>query len=386
MYCNTIRYSQFVELYAICSSIYNESIVDMEEPIPQIDRNILLKLFHNPKKSAKAIDLIYVNDSLPGIIRKRWGSRFTYQYEGNTIKDKKELHRIRKLAIPPAWENVWICKLENGHIQVTGFDAKKRKQYRYHSSWSQLRNGTKFWHLWQFGQVLPKLRAQIHHDLSLPGLPQEKIVATVIRLMERTNIRIGNGNYEKLYGSYGITTLKNSHLQSQGTIMKFHFRGKKGIFHDISVRNKKLANIVKQCKEIPRKELFQYHEDGQYKSIESGMVNKYIQQTCGEGFSAKDIRTWNGTLQALFCLKEMGAATDSSSIKKNIVHALDDVSHFLGNTRNVCKKYYVHPLILSLYKSGRLSVYTQKCQTTASPWLSEEECLLLHILENEQYP
>jgi len=357
----------------------------------KVSRRTIKNIIHDTKKSAKAVDLVYVNDSSPGIMRVRWGKKFIYKYNGSTLNDKDELERIKALVIPPAWENVWICKLQNGHIQATGTDVKKRKQYKYHPVWNTLRNQTKFFHMWEFGQVLPKIRLQIEKDLALPGLPQEKVLATVLSLMERTNIRIGSNLYEKLYGSYGLTTLKDKHLKVNGTEMKFTFKGKKGVFHEISLKNKRLAKIVKQCQDIPGKELFQYYdENGDRKTIESGMVNHYIHNICGEGFSAKDFRTWNGTLQALLSLKELGCEeTTSTAIKKNIVVALDEVSGHLGNTRTVCRKYYVHPVIITLYENQCLNKYFKQLdeieETDNVSGLTTEEKLLMKILEEEGY-
>lgn len=362
------------------------------EPEIKVSPKAIKNLIHDSKKSAKAVDLMYVNDTQPGIRRIRWGKKFIYKYNDSPVRDKVELLRIKKLVIPPAWENVWICKEPNGHIQVTGFDVKKRKQYKYHEAWNALRNQTKFFHMWEFGTVLPKLRLQIEKDLALPGLPQEKVLATVLSLMERTNIRVGNNAYEKLYGSYGLTTLKDKHLEVHGTEMKFMFKGKKGVKHEISLKNKRLAKIVKQCQDIPGKELFQYYdEQGEHKSIDSGMVNNYIHTVCGNGFTAKDFRTWNGTLQAMLSLKEFceDGELNATAIKKNIVAALDAVSQQLGNTRTVCKKYYVHPVILNLYENQCLDKYFAELdkieETDNKSGLTSEEKLLMKILDSEGY-
>lgn len=360
------------------------------EPEINLSKRTIRNIIHDHKKSAKAADLIYVNDSQPGISRIRRGKRFTYKYGGVTIRNRSEIQRIKSLVIPPAWENVWICKFENGHIQATGIDAKGRKQYRYHSVWNALRNQTKFFHMWEFGQALPKIRLQIEKDLALPGLPQEKVLATVLSLMERTNIRIGNNMYEKLYGSYGLTTLKDRHLQIDGAEMRFIFKGKKGVCHEISLRNKRLAKIVKQCQDVPGKELFQYYdENGEHKTIESGMVNQYIHNICGDGFSAKDFRTWNGTLHALVCFKDMECEETETNIKKNIVMALDQVSNHLGNTRTVCRKYYVHPVIINLYENRCLNKYFKQLDDIEKndnvSGHTAEEKLLMKILEKEGY-
>lgn len=362
----------------------------MEEETIRITPGKLKKLIHDPQKSAKAINLKYVNDSQPGIIRVRRGKHFSYKFENETVKDKAVLNRIRKLVIPPAWENVWICKDEDGHIQVTGFDVRQRKQYRYHTLWNLLRNQTKFFHMLEFGEKLPEIRLQVEKDLARPGIPLEKVLATVISLMERTNIRIGSSMYEKENGSFGLSTLKDRHVAIEGTQMKFIFKGKKGVMHQISIRNRRLANIVKKCKDIPGKELFQYlDEDGNRKSIDSGMVNNYIREICGDGFTAKDFRTWNGTLQAMLSLKEIGCEEKITVIKKNVVSALDEVSKHLGNTRSVCRKYYVHPVIISLYENSCLDKYFKQLDEIEEPdgvsGLTSEERLMMQILKREAY-
>lgn len=348
----------------------------------------LQALIHNPKKSATAIHLTYVNDNQPGILRIKRGKSFAYRYNGSPLKNKEDLDRIKKLVIPPAWEQVWICKDPAGHIQVTGFDVKHRKQYRYHALWNALRNQTKFFHMLEFGKVLPELRRQVEKDLSLPGIPQEKVLATVISLMERTNIRIGNSAYEKQNGSFGLSTLKNKHVDVHGQEMKFVFKGKKGVHHQISLKSRKLAKIVQRCKEIPGKELFQYiDENGDHKSIDSGMVNNYIRNICGEGFTTKDFRTWNGTLHALLSLKEIGCETQVTAIRKNVVTALDQVSQKLGNTRSVCKKYYVHPTIIRLYENQCMDQYLTELDDIEGDGdqsgLTHAEKVMLKIIEKE---
>lgn len=348
----------------------------------------LQSLVHDPQKSAKAIHLKYVSDSQPGILRIRRGKKFSYTYNGEPLRDKEDLERIRKLVIPPAWEQVWICKEPDGHIQVTGFDVKHRKQYRYHALWNALRNQTKFFHMLEFGKVLPDLRLQVEKDLALRGVPQEKVLATVIALMERTNIRIGNSTYEKQNGSFGLSTLKDKHVDIHGQEMKFIFKGKKGVSHQISLKNKRLAKIVQRCKDIPGKELFQYiDENGDHKSIDSGMVNEYIRNICGEGFTTKDFRTWNGTLHALLSLREIGCETKVTIMRKNVVTALDEVSRKLGNTRSVCKKYYVHPTIIRLYENQCLDKYLGELDQIEEndnvSGLTQAEKVMLKIIEKE---
>ncbi len=330
----------------------------LEEEI-KVPKHKLLSIGSDPVKTAKAIHLTYVNDSSPGISRVKKGDKYEYFFNDKKIKDDEELLRFKHHVIPPAWTNVWISPQANGHLQVTGTDVMGRKQYKYHADWNKFRNQTKYYRLLNFGKVIPAIRLQLEKDLSLPGLPQEKVLAAVVSVMERTNIRVGNNMYEKLYGSYGLTTLKDKHVKFDGTQVKFSFKGKKGVFHDIDLKNKKLSKIVKQCRDIPGKELFQYYsENGERHSIDSGMVNEYIRKISGADFTAKDFRTWAGTVQAFLALKSIGCCETATETKRRIVEALDIVSHHLGNTRTVCKKYYVHPLILSLYESKGLEKYT----------------------------
>jgi DNA topoisomerase-1 len=347
----------------------------------------LSEILNSPEKSAEAINLIYVRDAEPGINRIRKGKKFIYVTGERKLKDNASLERIKKLVIPPAWENVWICKLAQGHLQATGFDLKKRKQYKYHSLWCLLRNETKFHKLYSFGKSLPVIRKQIDRDLSLTKLSLNKVLAAVISLMQQTGIRIGNDLYEKLYGSFGLTTLKDKHVKINGASMKFVFRGKKGITHSISIRNKRLSAIVKKCRDIPGEELFQYlDEDGEYRCVDSGMVNAYIKKISGRNFSAKDFRTWAGSLQMLIAFKELGYGQTAASTKANIIAALDSVAKHLGNTREVCKKYYVHPCIVSLYEEKKLLKYFEETHTRKINKINDlknEEQILLKILKKE---
>lgn len=363
-------------------------MITVTEVMDTLPKHAIRSIGRNPVKSATTVNLVYVNDSLPGIARMRKGNSFYYVLGSSTVKDKEQLERIKKLAIPPAWENVWICKMENGHLQVTGYDALKRKQYRYHPLWNKVRNQTKYFRLHAFGEVLPALRLQVEKDLSLPGIPQDKVLATVISLMERTTIRVGSSSYEKLYGSFGLSTLKDKHVSINGNSLKFIFKGKKGIQHNISLKNKRLAAIVKKCRDVPGKELFQYlDESGTVHSIDSGMVNEYIRKNTGADYTSKDFRTWAGTAQALIAFKELGGADTVTESKRKIVEALDLVSVHLGNTRNVCRKYYVHPVIISLYEKNDLNNYFEeldKLETDdGKSGLTPEEKVLMKILEKE---
>lgn len=355
------------------------------EPVIQLTHKQFLNIARDYTKAAKAADLVYVNDKEPGITRKKRGDGFIYKFKEETIKNKDEIQRIRKLAIPPAWTNVWICPKENGHIQATGTDARGRKQYRYHGLWQNLRNETKFHRLYEFGKLLPSLRLKLEEDIARKELGEEKVVATVISLMERTYIRVGNDDYEKLYGSYGLTTLKDKHVTIKGDTIHFSFIGKKGIEQEITLRHKKLARMVKQCRDIPGKELFQYfNAEGKRCGVDSGMVNRYLKEAMGGDFTAKDFRTWAGTLNILRSFCSMGEADCEADCKKNVLAALEEVSKKLGNTRTVCKKYYVHPGIIKLYEEKALTRYLKELDTIEQndqlAGLVSEERVLMKIL------
>ena len=359
----------------------------MEIPDVQMTHKEFLIIDQDYEEAAAAVNLVYVKDNVEGIARIKKGNGFAYTYRNKTIKDKKIIERIRKLVIPPAWKNVWICYLSNGHIQATGTDLRERKQYRYHAQWNALRNITKFHRLFEFGKSMPTLRTQLEKDIALTNLTEEKVLATVIALMERTYIRIGNEGYEKLYGSYGLTTLKDKHVGIQGTSISFSFKGKKGIFHNITIRNKKLAKIVKECRDIPGSELFQYYDaDGNRKSIDSGKVNQYIKNVTEGDFTAKDFRLWAGSLNILRAFKSLGQATTEVECKQKIVTALDEVSQKLGNTRTVCRKYYVHPGLIKLYEQNNLEKYLKDLDDEEIPDdnranLTRDEKVLMKILK-----
>jgi DNA topoisomerase-1 len=348
-----------------------------------ISSNQLRAIALNTDKCVKAINLIHVSDAEPGILRIKKGRGFTYVYAGKTVRDPNELDRIKRIVIPPAWKKVWICKDANGHIQATGYDLRNRKQYRYHPLWNELRNQTKFSRLLLFGEKLPQLRLALEKDLNLKTLCEEKVLATVISLMERTYIRIGNTEYEKLYGSYGLTTFKDKHVKINGDSICFSFIGKKGKAHKVSLRNKRLARIVKQCREIPGKELFQYYdENGNKHPVDSGSVNRYLQRITDEDFTAKDFRTWAGTLNALHAIQHIRSnSKENERSKKSVNEILDFVSSKLGNTRTVCKKYYVHPLILDMYETRAIDDFLRdenilKVRTSGTGWEAIETILL----------
>jgi DNA topoisomerase I len=327
----------------------------------KISHQKYVKIYEQPALTAEAANLVYINDTSDGIKRLKKGKGFSYKFKKTIIKDKEIISRIKKLAIPPAWENVWISYIKNGHLQATGFDARQRKQYRYHAHWSLLRSETKFHHLVEFGMVLPQLRLQLEKDMTENGITENKVLATVISLMEKTYIRIGNESYEKENGSFGLSTLKDRHVEIKADTINFSFNGKKSIHHNIALKNKKLAKAVKDCRDIPGKELFQYYDvNGERKKIDSGMVNHYIKEATGGNFSAKDFRTWAGSLNILRSFAAMKDAIDDKERKNNVLKALEEVSIKLGNTRTVCKKYYVHPAIIELYEHDELKNYLKQ--------------------------
>jgi len=360
------------------------------EIISHLRPSKIVKIMNDPEASAKAVHLVYTSDAeTAGITRRKTGKKYSYFKDGEKIKDKNEISRINKLVIPPAWENVWICALENGHLQATGFDVKKRKQYRYHPLWSALRNHTKFYRMLQFGYALPDIRLQVEQDLALRNFEKRKILALIVSLMQRTNIRIGNNAYEKLYGSFGLTTLKGRHVKINGQKITFEFKGKKGIMHHVNLKSRRLARLVQKCKDIPGKELFQYmDEEGNRHSVDSGMVNDYIKEISGEDFTAKDFRTWSGTVSALIAFKEIGYAENNTQYKKKVKEALEIVAGHLGNTSTVCRKYYVHPLIINLYENNTIKKYLDELEeievNDGKAGLTQEEKLVLKILENEK--
>jgi DNA topoisomerase-1 len=345
----------------------------------------LEKIGSDPKVTARSVGLRYAAGSGNGYHRQKNGSGFIYvDDEGNAIKDKDILERIRLLVIPPAWENVWISPYENSHLQVTGIDAKGRKQYRYHSQWNRIRNQSKFYRLRRFAMALPKIRERVDKDLSKTGLEYEKVVALVVKLIEMTNIRIGNDAYKKLYGSFGLTTLRDKHVKFDKATVKFEFIGKKGVKHSISLKSKKLANLVKKCKDIPGQDLFQYYDDnGVRHCIGSGDVNAYIKEIAEEDFTAKDFRAWAGSVNALCGFQEIGEFESATECKRKIVEVIDQVAEKLGNTRSVCKKYYIDPTVIKAYENGRIGNYKPE-KNIKDNQLNPDEEALVRLLENEK--
>lgn len=305
----------------------------------------------DPVKSAELAGLQYVTDKIPGIRRKRAGKGFTYiNVNGETIRDRRERQRLDSLAIPPAFTDVWICPLPNGHLQATGRDAKRRKQYRYHALWVQVRNQTKFSRMIAFSEALPLIRERVDKDLGQRGLTREKVMATVVRLMEITFIRIGNQEYAKTNRSFGLTTMRSRHVDISGSTIRFQFRGKSGVEHDIEVRDRRLAKIIKSCHDMTGYELFQYFDDdNQRQTVNSEDVNEYLQSITQQDFTAKDFRTWGGTVLAALELQEIGPFTSQTEAKKNVGQAIKNVAAQLGNKPATCRKYYVHPAITEAY-------------------------------------
>lgn len=321
----------------------------------------------DPAESAKEAGLRYVSDTRPGIRRRRAGKSFRYfNSDGTPLRDPATLGRIRSLAIPPAWRHVWICPMTNGHLQATGRDAKGRKQSRYHPRWRAVRDETKYERMLLFGQALPEIRSRVEQDLSLPGLPKNKVLAAIVRLMEVTLIRVGNEEYARENHSYGLTTLRGRHVQVEGSRVRFRFRGKSGVRHTVEFSDRRLARIVQRCQDIPGYELFQYVDDeGEAHTIDSADVNEYLREVSHQEFTAKDFRTWAGTVLACLALREFEAFESATQAKKNVVQAIRTVAERLGNTPAVCRKCYVHPAVLDIYMAGALE--------RAAQWRTEDD-------------
>lgn len=305
-------------------------------------------------EEARDAGLRYSNDAKPGIRRRTHGQRTSYlRADGSALKDKATLLRIKRLAIPPAWTDVWISPHENGHIQATGRDARGRKQYRYHPDWHRRRDENKFNRMMAFARALPRIRGRVKRDLARRGMPRDKVLATVVRLLETTLIRVGNDEYARNNDSYGLTTMRNRHARVAGQEVRFTFRGKSAKRHEISLRDSQVARIVRRCQEIPGQDLFAYEdEEGQPHDIGSQDVNEYLRSIAAADFTAKDFRTWAGTVLAAIALREFEAVSHETQARKNVVTAIEAVARMLGNTPAVCRKCYVHPEILESYLAG----------------------------------
>lgn len=317
---------------------------------------VALEVALDPEAAAEEAGLKYVSNDAPGYTRKRKGDDFDYfDAQGRKITDEKRLLRIRRIAIPPAWADVWICPAANGHIQAVGRDARGRKQYRYHDRWREVRDEAKYSKMLLFGQALPKIRKRIEKDLALAGLPREKVLATVVELLERTFIRVGNEEYAKENKSFGLTTLRNHHVDVSGTTVQFRFKGKSGVKHEKEVRDRRLAKIIRKLQDLPGQELIQYvGDDGEIHNLTSQDVNAYLKEITGEEFTAKDFRTWAGTVLASIALTAQDSFETKKQARANIKAAIHAVAQMLGNTPAVCRKCYVHPAILESYLDGSL--------------------------------
>jgi len=324
----------------------------------------------DPRAAAKAANLHYVDARRPGITREKAEDGFVYrQPDGSVVIDEKTLERLRKLAIPPAYVEVWICRDPRGHLQAIGRDARGRKQYRYHADWRAIRDEAKYSKMLLFGQKLPEIRARVQHDLGLPGLPRLKVLATVVALLEKTLMRVGNEEYTRTNKSFGLTTLRNRHARVKGTEVVLDFRAKHGIQQHVEVRDRRLAGIIKRLQDIRGQELFQYiDEDEQRHGISSQDVNEYLHEITGEDITAKDFRTWAATNLAALALHELEQFDSHAKAKKNVLHAVEKVSKLLGNTPAICRKCYIHPAIFDGYLDGSLiEALKQRAEAALEP-------------------
>lgn len=343
----------------------------------------------SPPVAARRAGLRYVDDEGPGIERVKRGAGFEYRrHDGSVVRDPATLKRIASLVIPPAWTQVWICPSANGHIQATGRDARGRKQYRYHKDFRRTRDETKYEKVLAFGEALPKLRARVAADLRRPRLDRERVLAVVVRLLETTLIRVGNEEYARTNKSFGLTTLRDNHVKVNGGKVKFHFRGKSRIEHDVEVSDPHLAKLVKKCQDIPGQLLFQYYDaDGRRRGVSSQDVNAYLREAMGDDFTAKDFRTWAGTVLAAEALRAVEACTSNAQAKKALVSAVRDVAARLGNTPTVCRNCYIHPVVLQTHLDGelvkQLAEKAGRALKARSHGLKPEEHAVLALLQRK---
>jgi DNA topoisomerase-1 len=351
----------------------------------------------DPAEAARAAGLRYVTDRAPGMHRVKQGEGFRFLTpEGKVLRDKAALARIKSLVIPPAWTDVWITTHANGHLQCTGRDARGRKQSRYHPHWRTVRDETKYERMTQFARALPGIRRRVARDMALPGLPRQKVLATVVRLMEQTHIRVGNEEYARTNKSYGLTTMRTKHVDVHGSQIRFSFQGKSRVHHTVDLTDKRIAKIVKQCSDLPGYDLFQYvDDDGAPHSIDSSAVNDYLREITGEHFTAKDFRTWAGSVLCCDLLSEFEPATSVTQAKKNVVQAIAQVAAKLGNTPSVCRKCYVHPAVLERYlgnisseeAKGKIDqeiAHEKKAIAAHSAALRREERALVNLLQQKR--
>jgi DNA topoisomerase-1 len=354
---------------------------DGKKKIPKID------VVTDPVEVAEDAGLRYVSDEQPGYTRKPKGGDFDYfDTDGKPIRDESRLQRIRRLAIPPAYKDVWICPAPNGHIQATARDARGRMQYRYHERWREARDENKYDRMLVFGQALPKIRRQINKDMGLRDLPRNKVLATVVYLLGRTFIRIGNEEYARENKSFGLTTMRNRHVDVKGAKLSFNFRGKSGVQHEIDVNDRRLANIIRKLQDLPGQDIFQYEDEaGEVRSVTSEDVNDYLHEASGEEFTAKDFRTWAGTVLTAMALSAQGPIENEAQAKKNIKDAIAAVAKILGNTPTVCRKCYVHPVVLESYLDGdMIEGLKQKTEEALSENLEDlraEEAAVMSFLQ-----
>jgi len=341
----------------------------------------------DPASAARAAGLRYVHDDRPGIRREAGKDGFRYlDAKGEALDDETTLARIKSLVIPPAWTEVWICPQANGHLQATGRDARGRKQYRYHPKWREARDEVKYERMLKFGNALPAIRAEVDRALKLPGLPREKVLATIVYLLEATMMRVGNEEYARTNKSFGLTTLRNRHAKVDGSDVEFSFRGKSGVYHKVKVHDRRLARIIARSRDLPGQELFQYiDDDGATHSIDSSDVNDYLRAITGEEYTAKDFRTWSGTVLAALALQEFEKFDSETQAKKNIVRAIESVAEKLGNTPSICRKCYVHPAVLDAYLEGAaLEVMRERTEEKLADdlhALQPEEAAVLAMLQ-----
>lgn len=361
--------------------------LDSQTAIPIVD-NLDLSPHRDMPLCAQLGKLRYVNDTQPGYSRKRYGAKFRYiDIDGKPLKDPAQIARIKSLAIPPAWEEVWICKYAHGHLQATGRDSKGRKQYRYHKQWREVRDEIKYEHLADFGMHLPIIRQVVDTELAKPGISRNKVLATIVYLLENTMIRIGNDAYVKQNNSFGLTTLHNRHVKVNGSDIEFHFKGKSGIEHKIRLKDSRLARIIKRIKDLPGQELFQYIDsDGSRHAVGSSEVNEYLKEITGKDYTAKDFRTWAGTLHTTLVLRSLPFTTVSEA-KRNISQAIEAAARKLGNTPTICRKCYVHPLIIDSYMAGQMKNLTEDQNPDESEkTLALVEQYLLEMLQGKAGP
>lgn len=356
---------------------------------PEIREEQESPLITDPVEAAQSAGLRYYTDARPGIQRKRAGEHFSYiNTDGSIIRDAKVLDRVKKLGIPPAWSHVWICPSPKGHIQATGRDAKGRKQYRYHEHWREVRDETKYTRMLAFGEALPLIRERTDVDLAQRNITRERVLATVVQLLDKTAIRIGNEEYARDNNSFGLTTLRQDHVDVEGSKVHFHFRGKSGKEHRVDVKSTLLAHAVRRLEDLPGHELFQYVDpEGELQPIDSADVNDYLRLITGQNFTAKDFRTWHGTVTAAGALYKSGVAETETEAKKHVTAAIILTAQHLGNTPAICRKSYIHPGIIEAYSEGLLSPIWERVLKQEGvrehPGLFPDEVAALAVLQEQ---